>query len=78
MSQRQAYNVADNVNSFLGSCDLDLRCRAANAAYEGWFGKPREEILGIPMNKLLGPLYELNPPYIQEALAEEPRTSNVS
>lgn len=54
MSQKQIYNVADSVNSLLGYWDLDLRCRAANAVYEVWFAGPREEIPGIPMNKLLG------------------------
>jgi PAS domain-containing protein len=54
MSQKQIYNAADSVNSLLGYWDLDLRCHAANAAYEVWFGRPPEEILGIPMNKLLG------------------------
>ena len=66
-----AMKVMDNVDVMLGYWDRDLRCRFANAAYETWFGRPRGEILGITMKDLLGPLYELNLPYIQGALCGE-------
>lgn len=63
--------VMDHVDAMLGYWDKDLRCRFANAAYKLWFGKSSEEVLGISMKDLLGPLYELNLPHIQAVLKGE-------
>ena len=63
-----AMKVVDNVDVMLGYWDRDLRCRFANAAYQVWFGKSRQELLGSSIKDLLGPLYELNRPYILAAL----------
>lgn len=63
-----ALKVVDHVDVMLGYWDRDLRCRFANAAYETWFGRPRDKILGMEMKDLLGPLFELNLPYIQGVL----------
>ena len=52
----------------LGYWDRNLRCQFANAAYQTWFGRTREEVIGIEMKELLGPLFELNLPHIQGAL----------
>ncbi len=48
--------------------DADQRCRFANEAYWEWFGKSRAEMIGLSLAELLGPLYQLNLPHIQEAL----------
>lgn len=48
-------------------------CRFANEAYRNWFGKAPSEILGTSLQSVLGPLYELNLPYIQGALRGEPQ-----
>lgn len=53
--------------------DASLRCRFANRAYESWFGVSPEELIGRHMSELLGPLYELNLPYIEGALRGEPQ-----
>lgn len=63
--------VMNNVDAMLGYWDKGLRCRFANAAYKVWLGKSREEILGISIEELLGPLYELNLPYIRAVLLGE-------
>jgi len=63
-----AMKVVDNVDVMLGYWDRDLRCRFANAAYQVWFGKSRQDLLGSPIQDLLGPLYEMNRPYILAAL----------
>jgi len=62
-------NVVDHVSALLAYWDKDTICRYANAAYLDWFGKSREEMLNnITIKELLGDLYELNLPYITEAL----------
>jgi len=53
--------------------DADQRCRFANQDYERWFGVKPEWLVGRHMEELLGPLYQLNLPYIQGALRGEPQ-----
>jgi len=48
--------------------DRNQKCLFANEAYREWFGKAREEMIGISMEELLGPLYALNLPYITGVL----------
>jgi PAS domain S-box-containing protein len=61
--------VADHVSAMLAYWDKNQVCRYANSAYELWFGKKADDMIGrITMKELLGPLYELNLPYIQGAL----------
>lgn len=48
--------------------DCDQKCIFANSAYMDWFGRTAEEMKGITMKALLGPLYEKNLPYILGAL----------
>lgn len=61
--------VADHVDAMLAYWDKDLVCRFANDAYQSWFGKTREEMVGkMTIKELLGPLYELNLPYINGVL----------
>jgi diguanylate cyclase (GGDEF)-like protein/PAS domain S-box-containing protein len=66
-----AFKVIDHVDAMLGYWDRDLRCKFANAAYQTWFGRSRQEMIGISMEDLLGPLFELNLPHIQAALRGE-------
>ncbi|HSY62393.1 MAG TPA: histidine kinase dimerization/phospho-acceptor domain-containing protein, partial [Cytophaga sp.] len=67
--------VSDHVNAMLAYWDKDLICRFANKAYLEWFGKNRDEMIGkITLKELLGPLYELNVPYITLALAGQKQT----
>jgi len=49
--------------------DTGQKCIFANTAYREWFGKTPEEMVGMSLKDLLGPLYEKNLPHILGALA---------
>ena len=49
----------------------DQTCAFANSAYLEWFGRTSEEMRGITLKELLGPIYEKNLPYILGALRGE-------
>ena len=60
--------VADRISAALTYWDCDMVCRFANAAYMVWFGKSQDEIVDkMTMKELIGPVYELNLPYILQA-----------
>ena len=65
--------LVDKVSAMLAYWDCSLRCRFANRAYERWFGVRPESLIGTHISELLGPLYELNRPYIEGALRGEPQ-----
>lgn len=65
--------LVDNVSAMLAYWDSDRRCRFANAAYQSWFGVTPESLIGTHIRDLLGPLYELNRPYIEAVLRGEPQ-----
>ena len=70
---RVALRVADHVPAMLAYWNADEVCLFANDAYRTWFGKSRAEVVGSTMRDLLGPLYELNLPYIRRVLRGEPQ-----
>lgn len=47
--------------------DTNRVCRFANEAYRTWLGKRGNEIIGLPMEQVLGPVYAKNLPYIDRA-----------
>jgi PAS domain S-box-containing protein len=51
----------------------DLRCRYASASYLQWFGRRPDEIVGMHMSELLGPLFASNWPHVQAVLAGAPQ-----
>ncbi|HEY6556071.1 MAG TPA: PAS domain S-box protein, partial [Polyangiaceae bacterium] len=63
--------MVDRISAMLAYWDSAQRCRFANRAYERWFGVSPESLIGRHISELLGPLYELNLPYIQGALRGE-------
>jgi PAS domain S-box-containing protein len=65
--------IVDNVSAMLAYWDSSLRCRFANRAYQRWFGVTPESLIGKHISELLGPLHELNRPYIEGALRGEPQ-----
>lgn len=70
-----ALKVSDHISAMLAYWDQDLICRFANAAYLEWFGKTREEMIGImTLPALLGPIYYQNLPYIAAALQGQAQT----
>ncbi len=66
-------SVVDKVSAMLAYWDSAQRCRFANRAYERWFGVSPEALIGQHISELLGPIYELNRPYIEGALRGEPQ-----
>jgi diguanylate cyclase (GGDEF)-like protein/PAS domain S-box-containing protein len=70
---RTSDQVADSLDAMVGYWDMGLQCRYANSAYKVWFGRSQDDMMGISMQKLLGPLFELNLPYIAGAIRGEPQ-----
>ena len=66
-----AIKVANHIPAMLAYWDADQRCVFSNDAYRDWFGKSPEQMKGMAMKELLGPLYDLNLPYILAALKGE-------
>ena len=60
--------IVDNISAMTAYWDIHQVCRFANAAYREWFGRSREEMIGITLKELLGPIYKKNRPYIEGAL----------
>ncbi len=61
--------LADNMPGMVAYWDTDLVCRFANRAYEEWFGRRAEAMIGLDMPTLMGPeLFALNEPFILGAL----------
>jgi len=63
--------LVDHLDAMVAYWNADRICVVANAAYREWFGKTKDEVVGIGMEQLLGPLYEKNRPYIDAAFAGE-------
>ena len=60
--------VANHISAMLAYWDKDQVCRFANNAYSEWFGKSSAEMMDkITLKELLGPLYEKNLPFIEQA-----------
>ena len=64
-----ALRVVNHISAMVAYWSADLKCVFSNDAYRDWFGRTPEEMVGMPMAELLGPLYEKNLPYIRGALA---------
>jgi PAS domain S-box-containing protein len=70
-SAKIALRVVNHISAMVAFWDRDQKCVFANSAYLDWFGRSSEEMKGIAMKELLGPLYEKNLPYILAALRGE-------
>ncbi len=61
--------AADAMPGMIGYWDADLRCVFSNKAYEVWFGRTPEDMLGMRMQDLMGEdLFALNRPHIEAVL----------
>ena len=70
--ERFTNSIADHMPGMVGYWDKSLHCRFANQAYQEWFGRSPQEMVGIRIQDLLGPqLFALNEPYIRRALMGE-------
>jgi diguanylate cyclase (GGDEF)-like protein/PAS domain S-box-containing protein len=63
--------LIDHLDAMVAYWNQDRVCVIANAAYREWFGKTADEVVGMTMQQLLGPLYEKNAPYIDAAFNGE-------
>ncbi|MBA4016671.1 MAG: hypothetical protein C0483_05740 [Pirellula sp.] len=66
-----ALSIANHIPAMLAYWDAQQKCVFSNDAYRQWFGKSPTEMKGMLLKDLLGPLYELNLPYILAALNGE-------
>lgn len=64
-------DLVDHLEAMIAYWDGNQICRFANQAYRAWFGRGRDELLGISLKELLGPLYEMNLPHIEAAYRGE-------
>lgn len=58
-------SLLDHLEAMVAYWDGDQRCVFANHAYLHWFGRSREQMVGIALKDLLGPLYAKNLPHIE-------------
>jgi diguanylate cyclase (GGDEF)-like protein/PAS domain S-box-containing protein len=64
--------IVDAIPAMVGVCDTDLRFQLVNRAYQGWRGKPGQELIGRNLRDVLSPVeFERSYPWIQRALAGE-------
>ncbi|HMV44256.1 MAG TPA: PAS domain S-box protein [Leptospiraceae bacterium] len=62
--------VTDFIPGMVGYWNSDLRCAFANKAYLEWFGKTRQEMIGLHIRDVLGEaIYLKNEPYIKGAIS---------
>ena len=60
-------SIVDHLDAMVAYWDINQTCVFANNAYRAWFGKSGEEVIGLTLQQLLGPLYAKNLPYIRAA-----------
>jgi PAS domain S-box-containing protein len=68
-----ALKAVNQISAMVAYWDAEQRCLFANEAYREWFGKSPEEMMGMRLQDLLGPLHAMNLPYILGALRGEPQ-----
>jgi len=70
VSEQFIRTITDSLPGMVAYWDKNLRCRYANQPYRVWFGRSSQDMLGMPLQELLGEqVFALNEPYIRGALA---------
>lgn len=62
-----ALELVENLDAMVAYWDLNEVNVFANRAYLDWFGKTKEQMVGITLEQLLGPIYPKNLPYLRAA-----------
>ena len=71
-SEQFLKTLAESLPGMVGYWDQDLRCRFANHAYQTYFGRSPQEMLGVTIQEVLGEeIFRKNEPYMQAALRGE-------
>ena len=71
-SEEKLRAIADALPVLISYVDKDQIFRFANKAYETWFERPLNAVLGRPVNEVMSPaMYEARRPYLERALAGE-------
>jgi PAS domain S-box-containing protein len=61
--------LTDNIPGMVGYWNRDLICEFANNAYLEWFGKTKQEMIGMTMKQMMGEeLFIKNYPHIEKVL----------
>lgn len=66
--------VIDNIPALVGYWDRDLKNKLANKAYFEFYNKKPEDIYGLHLSDLIGPLFIKNKIYFEKALEGELQT----
>ena len=73
-SEQFLKTLTEALPGMVGYWDQDLRCRFANHAYQAYFGRDTQELLGATIQEVLGEeVFLKNEPYIRAALGGEPQ-----
>jgi PAS domain S-box-containing protein len=71
-SEAELRLITDTVPGLIAQVDREERYQFVNAAYERWYGRPNEEIVGRTIRELVGPEgYEQIRHHVEAALAGE-------
>lgn len=77
-SEHRIRVITDALPALIAYVDAEQRYRFINKPYEEWFGRPRSEINGQQMSKVLEPkLYEARRQYVELALSGENTTFEI-
>jgi len=60
--------IVNHIPAMVAYWDASQHCVFANVAYLDWFGRNPEQMRGISLEELLGPIYLKNLPYIRGVL----------
>jgi PAS domain S-box-containing protein len=66
-------SLANHIDAMLAFWDINEVCIYANRAYYNWFGLTQEQVIGLSLKELLGPIYQQNKTFIDAALSGEPQ-----
>ncbi len=64
-------NILNALPAVIAYIDREENCRFVNAAYEQWFGRSRDEIIGKPLNQALKSWYSRIHHHLRQALDGE-------